>query len=807
MDLKLSFYFLCLVSLSSARNWKGIDSSLIKLQVIAQSPGGNNDAILPIQPAQFPPIDQTPMITGALLEDPLVTQALAKVNSIVPANLLAIPPSTYVKDSTVKYNSDAAANCYWPNGLCIRQQDGVGYVKDVYTCLGQNQWGLSYDDGPTSTSTHTDDSVGISNQLTSMGIHGTFFVTGSRVTENPDTLKLLDAAGHQIASHTWTHHPLTSLTNAQIVAEVKYTEAIIFKNIGKVPTYLRPPYGDIDDRVRAIVNALGYKLVLWQLDSTDASLTENAANEQKSLSIITSWFTGQQTSFVSLEHDISPFTSRIAIAALKAMDVARKSGAFKWNLMDIASCNNDKPYTIGGNSTANATTTTLARTATVTVSSPTVTVGSVQIGNGKQVASEGNFASKVDLKMVVGSGIMNRVIANLEKRAIADVYPRGPIGESTIPVQPAQYPPIDQTLMISGALLQEPIVTEALAKITATVPASLLEVPPSVYIKQSNVTYKSDPVKNCYWPNGLCIRKQDGVGFAKDVYTCLGQNQWGLSYDDGPTFTAGVTEHTDDSVAISNQLTAMGLHATFFVTGSRVTENPDTLKFLDAAGHQIASHTWTHHPLTSLTNAQIVAEVKYTEAIIYKNIGKVPAFLRPPYGDIDDRVRAIVNALGYKLVLWQVDSEDASLTESAANEQKALNTITSWFTGQQGSFISLEHDISKFTSRIAVAALKAMDVARKSGNFKWSLMDVATCNNENPYTIPGNSTVATTVTTAVRATTTAAFTTVEVTVVTPTITGAVKIGSGKQVESGANKGQKLSFLGVAAGLLMLSLLL
>ena len=38
--------------------------------------------------------------------------------------------------------------------------------------------------------------------------------------------------------------------------------------------------------------------------------------------------------------------------------------------------------------------------------------------------------------------------------------------------------------------------------------------------------------------------------------------------------------------------------------------------------------------------------------------GVTPACFRPPYGDIDDRIRAIVHALGLRVILWQSDSND-----------------------------------------------------------------------------------------------------------------------------------------------------
>lgn len=48
-----------------------------------------------------------------------------------------------------------------------------------------------------------------------------------------------------------------------------YTARAIYEVIGKVPRYMRPPFGDIDDRVVAITNLLG-------------TITANSANDKDS---------------------------------------------------------------------------------------------------------------------------------------------------------------------------------------------------------------------------------------------------------------------------------------------------------------------------------------------------------------------------------------------------------------------------------------------------------------------------------------------------------------------------------------------
>lgn len=66
-----------------------------------------------------------------------------------------------------------------------------------------------------------------------------------------------------------SHPHLMSLTNEQIVYEVRATEEAIKAAIGVKPKYLRPPYGEADARVKAILKQMGYKVLMWNVDPTD----------------------------------------------------------------------------------------------------------------------------------------------------------------------------------------------------------------------------------------------------------------------------------------------------------------------------------------------------------------------------------------------------------------------------------------------------------------------------------------------------------------------------------------------------------
>ncbi|KAI8800368.1 hypothetical protein BJ742DRAFT_716930 [Cladochytrium replicatum] len=330
-------------------------------------------------------------------------------------------------------------------------------------------------------------------------------------------------------------------------------------------------------------------------------------------------------------------------------------------------------------------------------------------------------------------------------------------GAATAPSIPSTWPATDEVDKIEGSLLSAPLVQQALAIVNSIAPANFLSIRPSTYISGNAVTYNDNPTNACYFSATGCVRTSGAPGILPDIVSCPKSGQWGLTYDDGPTSNGGA----DDTPAILAALSKQNAKATFFAVGANIIQHPEILKQAYDAGHEIAVHTWTHHPLTSLTNEQVVAEIKYTEAIIYRTIGKVPAIFRPPYGDIDDRVRAIASALGYRAVMWNRDSRDADVVETAANAETVFGTINSWITsGDASPFISLEHDIEPFTCGIALRGLNAIASAKTAGTFKYTIQPVGTCLSIESYQAIEGSTNVTTTTTIVSATTIPATTVV-----------------------------------------------
>ncbi len=88
--------------------------------------------------------------------------------------------------------------------------------------------------------------------------------------------------------------------------------------------------------------------------------------------------------------------------------------------------------------------------------------------------------------------------------------------------------------------------------------------------------------------------------------------------------------------------------------GVNILANPDQFSAAFNNGDDLAVHTWTHPYMTSMSNERIVAELGWTMQIIHDSSqGRVPRFWRPPYGDSDERVRAIAKEIfALTMIIW-----------------------------------------------------------------------------------------------------------------------------------------------------------
>ncbi len=128
--------------------------------------------------------------------------------------------------------------------------------------MGENLCALTFDDGPSNFTPH------LLDMLRDYGIPATFFMLGSNARRLPGVVRRVAAEGHEIGNHTFSHPNLHHLSFEQQKEQIGLTESI-FRKIGVTSLYMRPPYGNYDERTIEILREHGLKLIMWSMDSKD----------------------------------------------------------------------------------------------------------------------------------------------------------------------------------------------------------------------------------------------------------------------------------------------------------------------------------------------------------------------------------------------------------------------------------------------------------------------------------------------------------------------------------------------------------
>jgi peptidoglycan/xylan/chitin deacetylase (PgdA/CDA1 family) len=112
-----------------------------------------------------------------------------------------------------------------------------------------------------------------------------------------------------------------------------------------------------------------------------------------------------------------------------------------------------------------------------------------------------------------------------------------------------------------------------------------------------------------------------------------------FTYDDGPGVAEGdgPGPHT---LELGRYLFEEQVPATFFVVGSHAEPHRDVLARLQAWGHFIGNHTYSHPGLVSLALAggDVVGELAKTDAVIRPYVSGEVVFFRAPYGNWREKV-------------------------------------------------------------------------------------------------------------------------------------------------------------------------
>jgi len=126
-----------------------------------------------------------------------------------------------------------------------------------------------------------------------------------------------------------------------------------------------------------------------------------------------------------------------------------------------------------------------------------------------------------------------------------------------------------------------------------------------------------------------------------------------LTFDDGPD------RMTPRYIELLDRLS---VRATFFLVGYNSELLPETVRALVAAGHEVASHGYTHRPFPTLSPRELVDELIRSTDCLPPAATRRP-LVRPPRGATSAASLLRVAAAGYTTLMWSVDSDDCRTTD------------------------------------------------------------------------------------------------------------------------------------------------
>lgn len=123
---------------------------------------------------------------------------------------------------------------------------------------------LTFDDAPDDQFTPQ-----VLDILKKEGVRATFFVVGNRVQAHPEIVRRMVKEGHVIGNHSWDHPNLPKLRDAEFRRQILKTDQQILPITGYLPTFVRPPYGNISEDQILWLASQHKVIVNWDVDSLD----------------------------------------------------------------------------------------------------------------------------------------------------------------------------------------------------------------------------------------------------------------------------------------------------------------------------------------------------------------------------------------------------------------------------------------------------------------------------------------------------------------------------------------------------------
>lgn len=173
-----------------------------------------------------------------------------------------------------------------------------------------------------------------------------------------------------------------------------------------------------------------------------------------------------------------------------------------------------------------------------------------------------------------------------------------------------------------------------------------------------------------------------------------GTKEIALTFDDGP--------HPKWTPLLLEGLKQRGVFVTFFVIGESAKKYPKLIQQMEAQGHQIGNHTYSHVQLTRCPVSHALSQIQKTQEVIQSITKKTPKFIRPPFGSWNE---VLAEKTSLTAVLWDVDPYDWKNQDC----RKIVDSIKAQTKDQS---IILLHDVYETSVQ---AALEIVDYYQNLG--------------------------------------------------------------------------------------------
>ena len=133
-----------------------------------------------------------------------------------------------------------------------------------YVPTASKTMSVSFDDGPTSPCTGR-----VLDVLDKHNVKATFFMMGRCVERDPALAREVAARGHTVGSHSHYHQGMGMFSEADAEEAIKRSRNLIVDATGQDTHLFRPPYGAMNDEVRAACVKNGIVVAGWTFSSGD----------------------------------------------------------------------------------------------------------------------------------------------------------------------------------------------------------------------------------------------------------------------------------------------------------------------------------------------------------------------------------------------------------------------------------------------------------------------------------------------------------------------------------------------------------